>query len=75
MIGWWLLRLTDNALSDTQLQAVAAEDVKGITVLLFRDMFRHNSRLLRPQTADAGWIDPLFEDVAADLELSASPAP
>jgi hypothetical protein len=69
MIGWWLLRLMDSALSDTQLQAVAPEEVKAVTLLLFRDMFRHNSRLLRPQTADAGWVDELFKEVAADLEL------
>jgi hypothetical protein len=71
MIGWWLLRLMDGALSDTQLQAVAPEDVKAVTMLLLRDMFRHNSLLLRPQTADAGWVDELFEEVAADLELPA----
>ena len=69
MIGWWLLRLMDGALSDSQLQDVAAEDVKAVTLLLFRDMFRHNNRLLRPQTPDAGWVDELFEEVAADLEL------
>jgi hypothetical protein len=71
MIGWWLLRLMDGALSDRQLQAVAPEDVKAVTVLLFRDMFRHNSCLLRPQTPDAGWVDELFKEVAADLELPA----
>jgi hypothetical protein len=69
MIGWWLLRLMDGALSDKQLRAVAAEDVKAITLLLFRDMFRHNSRLLRPRTPDDDWVDDLFEEVAADLEL------
>jgi hypothetical protein len=69
MIGWWLLRLMDNALSDRQLRAVAPEDVKAITLLLFRDMFRHNSGLLRPQTPDDDWVDDLFEEVAADLEL------
>jgi hypothetical protein len=69
MIGWWLLRLVDRALSDTQLQAVAPEDVKSITLLLCRDMFRHNSRLLRPRTPDDGWVDELFEEVAADLEV------
>ena len=71
MIGWWLLRLMDGALSDRQLQAVAPEDVKAVTLLLFRDMFRHNSRLLRPRTPDDGWVDDLFEEVAADLELPA----
>jgi hypothetical protein len=71
MIGRWLLRLMDGALSDRQLQAVAPEDVKAVTLLLFRDMFRHNSRLLRPQTPDDVWVDDLFEEVAADLELPA----
>jgi len=71
MIGWWLLRLMDGALSDPQLQAVASDDVKAVTLLLVRDMFRHNSRLLRPQTANAAWIDELFEELAASLELPA----
>lgn len=71
MIGWWLIRLIDNALSDKQLQALAPEDVETITLLLFRDMFRHNSRLLRPETADAGWVEPLFAEVAAGLTLPA----
>jgi hypothetical protein len=60
------------ALSDRQLQAVAPEDVKAVTLLPFRDMFRHNSRLRRPRTADDRWVDGLFEEVAADEpELSA----
>jgi hypothetical protein len=71
MIGSWLLKLMDSALSDTQMAAVAPEDVKAITLLLFRDMFRHNSRLLRPDTPDASWIEPLFTEVAVDLELPA----
>jgi hypothetical protein len=69
MIGWWLLRLMDSALSDKQMEAVAPEDVKTITLLLFRDMFRHNSRLLRPATPDVGWVETLFNEVAADLTL------
>src|SRR5262245_10252779 len=71
MIGWWLIKLIDAALSDAQLQVVAPEDVKTITVLLIRDMFRHNSRLLRPETTDARWVEDLFADVVADLELPA----
>jgi hypothetical protein len=72
MIGAWLLRLMDNALSDKQLQAVAPDDVTTITLLLFRDMFRHNSRLLRPDTPDAGWVEELFSEVAGDLKLPTS---
>jgi hypothetical protein len=72
MIGGWLLRLMDNALSDKQLQAVEPEDVTAITLLLFRDMFRHNSRLLRPATAEAGWIEDLFSEVAGQLNLPAA---
>src|SRR5689334_22221423 len=56
MIGSWLLRLMDNALTDAQLQAVVPADVTTITLSLLRDMFRHNWRLLRPATADARWI-------------------
>ena len=72
MIDAWLLRLMDSALSDKQLQAVAADDVKAITLLLFRDMFRNNSRLLRPDTADVGWVEELFKEVTADLKLPAA---
>lgn len=71
MIGNWLLRLMDSALSDKQLQAVASNDVTAITLLLFRDLFRHNSRLLRPDTTDAAWVEELFVEVAADLKLPA----
>jgi len=69
MIGNWLLRLLDGALSDEQLQGVAPDDVTTITLLLVRDMFRHNSRLLRPATADAAWVEELFTEVAAALKL------
>ena len=72
MIGGWLLQLMDNALSDEQLRAVAPEEVMTITLLLLRDMFRHNSRLLRPHTPDAGWVEPLFFVVAGDLGLPAA---
>ncbi|MBO0759287.1 MAG: hypothetical protein J2P54_25895 [Bradyrhizobiaceae bacterium] len=72
MIGGWLLRLMDDALSDEQLRAAAPEDATAITLLLLRDMFRHNSHLLRPNTSDAGWVEQLFSEVAADLKLPAA---
>src|SRR5262249_25178117 len=72
MIGTWLLRLMDGALSDRQLSAVAPDDVTAITLLLFRDMFRHNFRLLRPDTPDATWVEDLFLELASNLQLSAS---
>ena len=72
MIGGWLLRLMDSALSDKQLKAVAPHDVTAITLLLFRDMFRHDHRLVRPDTAEAGWVDELFLEVADDLKLPAA---
>jgi hypothetical protein len=69
MIGAWLLRLLNSALSDEQLQVVASDDVKSITLLLIRDMFRHNCRLLRPETPSADWVDKLFEEIAVDIDL------
>jgi hypothetical protein len=72
MIGAWLLRLMDSALSEKQLNAVAPDDVTAITLLLFRDMFRHNSRLLRPDTPDAAWVEELFLELARDLKLPAA---
>jgi len=72
MIGGWLLRLMDNALSDEQLRAVSPADVTALTLLLFRDMFRHNSRLLRPAAPDARWVEELFLEVAGDLKLPAT---
>jgi len=72
MIGAWLLRLMDSALSDKQLQAVASDDVKVITLLLFRDMFRDNSRLLRPQTHEISWVEELFNEIAAHLQVPAT---
>jgi hypothetical protein len=70
MIGAWLLRLMDSALSDEQLAAVPASQVYRVVVLLFRDMFRHNSDVLRPESADASWVEPLFEVVSARLGLA-----
>lgn len=72
MIGTWLLRLMDGALSDRQLSAVAPDDVTAITLLLFRDMFRHNFRLLRSDTPDATWVEDLFLELASNLKLSAA---
>jgi hypothetical protein len=69
MIGGWLLRLMDSALSDEQLQAVEPHAVVAIMLLLFRDMFRQNARLLRPATASASWVEELFSEVAGDLKL------
>jgi hypothetical protein len=71
MIGAWLLRLMDSALTGSQLQAANPDDVKAITLLLFRDMFRHNSRLLRPESPDGGWVEALFHEVAAEIKLPA----
>jgi len=50
--------------------AVAPEDVKVVTLLLFRDMFRHTSGVLRPQTNDTLWVEPLFKEIATGLGLS-----
>ena len=69
MIGGWLIKLMDGALSDKQLAAVAPEDVKVVTLLLFRDMFRHTSGVLRPQTNDTLWVEPLFKEIATGLGL------
>src|SRR5262249_3860576 len=69
---WWLIKLMDSALSDKQLENVAPEDVKAITLLLFRDMFRRNRRLLRPKTDDAVRVDELFSEVATAVKLPAT---
>ena len=61
MIGGWLLRLLDNALSDAQLCAVTRAEVSVIVLSLFRDMFRHNHKLLRPKARDDGWVEPVFQ--------------
>jgi len=73
MIGGWLIKLMDGALSDKQLGAVAPEDVKVVTLLLFRDMFRHTSGVLRPQTNDTLWVEPLFKEIATGLGLPPAP--
>jgi hypothetical protein len=72
MIGSWLLRLMDSALTDKQLQAIVPDDVIAVTLLLFRDMFRHNSRMLRPNRPDTRWVEELFLEVAGDLKLPAA---
>ena len=69
MMGGWLLRLLDKALSDTQLREVRRVDVSFIVLVLFRDMCRHNSSLLRPNAVDGDWIDPLFQELASKLGL------
>lgn len=60
MICNWLLQLIDNALSDAQLQGVQPAQVHLIVLLLFRDMFRHHSGLLRPPAGGTDWIEPLW---------------
>lgn len=70
MIGSWLLQLMDNALSDAQLRAVKREEVTLIVLLLFRDLFRHHSNLLRPAAASSDWVEPFFQEVARDLRLA-----
>jgi len=72
MVAGWLPRLIDGALSDQQLQDLAPGEVAAFTLLLLRDMFRHNSALLRPHARDAAWIDELFLSVAAALGLPQS---
>jgi hypothetical protein len=71
MIGGWLLRLLDNALTDEQLRAVASSEVNVLVLLLFRDMFRHNADLLRPGTRDTRWVETLFREIADKLGLPA----
>jgi hypothetical protein len=71
MIGGWLLRLMDNALSDTQLRAVTRAEVYVVVLSLFRDMFRHTSGLLRPLASDGDWVEPLFQEVAMKVGLPA----
>jgi hypothetical protein len=69
MLGGWLLRLMDNALSDEQLRAVSPPEVSVTALLLLRDMFRHNSNLLRPDARGAPWVEELFQEVAEKLGL------
>src|SRR5262245_18418216 len=61
MICNWLLQLIDNAISDARLEAVKPAEVHLVVLLLFRDMFRHHSHLLRPTTTDSAWVEPLFQ--------------
>jgi hypothetical protein len=69
MICNWLLQLIDNALSDSQLEAVKPVEVHLIVLLLFRDMFRHQRHLLRPASTDGAWVDPLFQEIAKELRV------
>lgn len=70
MIAVWLPWLMDHALSDEQLNAVSSVDVTALTLLLFRDMFRHNCRLLRPDSQNADWVEELFYELASELGVS-----
>lgn len=72
MLGGWFLRLADGSLSDAQLASVTRSDVLAASLLLLRDMFRHNAGLLRPATANGGWVDPLFTEVATEVGLPVS---
>ncbi len=71
MIGHWVLRLIDNALSDAQLAAVDSTDVKVLVLSLFRDMFRHNHCLLRPSLKDGKWVEKLFGELGDQLQVPA----
>jgi hypothetical protein len=70
MICNWLLQLIDNALSDVQLEGVKPAEVHLIVLLLFRDMFRHHSGLLRPAASNAAWVEPLFQEIASELRIA-----
>ena len=72
MVAGWLPKLIDGALSGQQLQSLAPAEVAVFTLLLLRDMFRHNSALLRSRTPDAAWVEDLFANVAASLGLPAA---
>src|SRR5262249_3852409 len=72
MIGAWLLRLIDNALSDAQLAGVDATEVKVLVLSLFRDLFRHNHRLLRPSLESKEWVETLFSEIGHRLEIPAN---
>ena len=69
MIAVWLLRLMDHALSDERLCAVSPVDMTALTLLFFRDMFRHNCRLLRPDSQNADWVEELFYGLASDFNV------
>ena len=71
MICNWLLQLIDNALSDAQLDGIKPSEVHLIVLLLFRDMFRHHTKLIRPAASNGDWVEPLFQEVAKKLHLSA----
>ncbi|MCA9104583.1 MAG: DUF4261 domain-containing protein [Planctomycetales bacterium] len=73
MVGKWLLHYIDQSLSDRQLLAISAEEVQTPALLLIRDMFRHHSRLIRPRTQDVSWVESLFREVAAELQLPTGP--
>ena len=67
MVGNWLLRLMDTALSDEQLARVGAQQVYGLVLSLLRDMLRHNAALIRPEVPSAGWVDTLIGKAADSL--------
>jgi hypothetical protein len=72
MVAGWLPRLIDGALTEARLQDLPADEVATFTLLLLRDMFRHNSALLRPQAQGAGWVETLFAAVASGIGLPPS---
>lgn len=71
MLGGWLLRLADGALSDEQLDHLPRRDVLTVSLLLLRDMFRQNAGLLRSAVGNALWVDPLFREAAATAGVPA----
>jgi hypothetical protein len=71
MFGQWVPRLLDRALDDEKLQSLDPLEVRVLTFVLLRDLFRHNHAILRPQQPDADWVEPLFENLADQLGIPA----
>ncbi len=67
MLFQWLPKTLDGELTHPQLAAVDPNDVRRITVILYRDFFRHLRDRLKP--ADAvnwgdNWVDELWDQIA-----------
>jgi len=69
MLGQWLIESIDGCLDDAQLRELEPDESRIITLLLIRDMLRHNGEIVWWEGRSGAWIGAFFDEVAQQLDL------
>jgi hypothetical protein len=71
VLGHWVPGWIDAAHPGEALESLDPAEVEIFTLLLLRDFFRHNYRILRQGVEDGAWVEALFADVVGEMGLPA----